>query len=426
MFLKRKIELSILNEDFEKANSSFIFLFGRKGIGKTSLINEYTKDKKTLYLSFVETIEEIYFSNISKFIYNFFNIKANKKLKSFEEFLYFVHHMKIDKKIVIVLDDFNKIKEENIRLFYALWNKHLKNKNIQIIISSSVHKSKKDILNIYSKANENIILNELPFSIISTINKNINKKDLMYVYACFGTNSTFLKQYNEKKDFLLNVKDILLSDNKDVLNYGINLLNDELSDISTYTSILYAIAMGNNKIGEIADFVNLKSSFLTRYIQKLQDLMLIQKHMPINNNPLKSKFGRYEISDNYLKFWFCYIFPHIFLLERNNTYSLLSYIRKDFSKRLVKKAYKKYMLNLVKEHSSKYLDYEPNFIDGWWNNKKEEIDIVAYNAEKITFIDCQWREKDSIEECYENLKNKASLFISPLAKEYMIFSKNSN
>ena len=84
------------------------------------------------------------------------------------------------------------------------------------------------------------------------------------------------------------------------------------------------------------------------------------------------------------------------------------------------------MLNLVKEDSSKYLDYEPNFIDGWWNNKKEEIDIVAYNAEKITFIDCQWREKDSIEDCYENLKNKASLFISPLAKEYMIFSKNSN
>jgi len=426
MILARNEELNILEKDYLKANSSFICLFGRKNIGKTTLLNHYAKNKRNLSFSFNEITENLYFNNISKFVYNFFDDKELNKMNNFTDFLEYLSNSKQNKKIVIILEDFHnllKINKNALDIFYKSWKKDLKNKNLQIILSSSVHNSHKDFTNIYAKASKNIILEELDFSVLAKVLENIPKKDLMYIYACFGTNIHLLKQYDVSKDFLLNVKDILLVNKKNIYNDTLHNLKSELSEVSTYTSILYAVAMGNTKIGEIAKYINVKSSFLTRYIQKLQDLMLLEKQVPINDEPNKSKFGRYDIKDNFLKFWFCYIYPYSFLLEQNNIYPISSYIRNDFSKRLVKNAYKKYVYSIILKDSNKYLEYDATEISHWWNNKSCEIDIVAYNDKHITFIDCKWKQNDSLELSYSKLKGKSALFTTPLNKKYIIFAK---
>ena len=426
MFLAREEELSLLEEDYLKASSSYICLFARKNIGKTVLLNEYSKNKKRFYISFTEISETLYFNNLSKFIYNFFEISSRKKISSFSDFLLFLTDVEVKQKTVIILDDFNillKINKNALSLFYEYWKKDLKKQNLQIILSSSVHSSKKEFTSIYDNANKRIVLEELDYSIITKIIKDIPKKDLMYVYACFGSNIALLEQYDVKKDFLLNVKELILLNKKHLYTDAITLLKYELSDISTYSSILYAISMGNNKIGDIASYIDVKSSFLTRYIQKLVDLMIIEKEIPLNDDPIKSKFGRYDVKDNFTKFWFCYIFPYSFLLEQNNFYPITAYIRNDFSKRLVHKAYKKYVMTIIKKDSFKFLGYEAIKISSWWNNKTSEIDIIAYNKKEITFLDCQWRKNEPLELSYSHLKTKSKLFVSPLKKNYIIFAK---
>ena len=315
MFLAREKEISLLEEDYLKASSSYICLFGRKNIGKTILLNEYIKNKKRFYISFTEISEMLYFNNLTKFIYNFFEINSSKKISSFSDFLLFLSDVEVKHKIIIILDDFNlllKINKNALVLFYEYWKKDLKKQNLQIILASSVQSSKKEFTSIYDKANVKIVLEELDYSVITKVIKDLPKKDLMYVYACFGSNIALLKQYDVKKDFLLNVKELVLLHKKHVYTDAITLLKYELNDISTYSSILYAISMGNNKIGNIATFIDVKSSFLTRYIQKLVELMIIGKEIPLNDDPIKSKFGRYDIKDNFTKFWFCYIFPYSF------------------------------------------------------------------------------------------------------------------
>ena len=82
---------------------------------------------------------------------------------------------------------------------------------------------------------------------------------------------------------------------------GIEFLKKDLNEISTYSSILYAIALGNNKIGDIANFLNLKSTYLTRYMQKLIDIMIIKKHVPLNENIKKSTITNRFIKIIYFK-----------------------------------------------------------------------------------------------------------------------------
>ena len=426
MFLYRDHELNVLGYDFIKPKASYNFIFGRRKVGKTSLINEYIKEKNALYISCTEMIPSLLYNQLAQIIAKFFEKKLNDKISTFEELLELINEYNVEEKVILVFDDFqNLIKQDKtiLKTFYAYWTKKLKYKNLQIIFLSSLKTSDKNDAIVYLNASNSIFLKSLNFHIIKTLLPNLNKNDLMYVYSAFGTNPQYLELYDQKKDFILNIKDNFLSYDSFIYNEGINIIKNDLNEVSTYCSILYAIAMGNNKIGDIASFLNVKSSYLTRYMQKLIDILILSKNIPINDNPKTSKFGRYEIEDNFLKFWFCYIYPNSSILQKRDYYPIVSHIRRDFSKRLVKDAYRRYVLELLVNEPEKFLGYVPISIGGWWNNKTNEIDVIAHNTKDITFINCKWRQKESAKSNYEELKKNTQYFETPLNKNYAIFAK---
>ena len=427
MFLGRVNELELLENNYKQPTSDLFFIFGRKNVGKTALINEYSKNKEVLYISCIEMIPKLFFKNLYKYILNYFNLKSEENLDTLEDILKFINSQKILKKLVIVIDDFQnmiKIDKNALYTISSYWNKELKNKNIQLVLSSCVYSSVIKDRKIYEKASGEIFLKSLDINIIKEVIKDVPKTDVMYIYAAFGTNPNYLKNYDINKDFILNVKDIFLQPNSWIFEEGMNILRNDLSDVLTYSSILHAISVGNNKIGDIANFLGVKSTYLTRYIQRLVDMMIIDKKIPINDNKLKSKFGRYYIEDNFLKFWFCYVYPNMSTLRKNDLYSVISHIRRDFSKRLVTDAYRNYVYELISNEPEKFFGFTPVKIGSWWNNKDKEIDIVGYDNKDITFIDCRWRKNDTIAFSYNKLKNKAVNFDTPLNKKYIIFAKN--
>ncbi|PLY10000.1 MAG: hypothetical protein C0626_06875 [Arcobacter sp.] len=427
MFLYRENELEILENDFSIPNSSFNFVFGRRKIGKTTFINNYINSKKAFYISFLEMTNSIAFQNIHKSLENFFDKKI-EKFDNFESFLQILTKEKIEEKLVLVLDDFQnllKVEKGALNTFYKTWNKELSAINIQIIFLSSIYSSDKDDEYIYKKSSNIIKLNNLPYSSIKEFIPDIEAGDIIHIFSALGTNPEYLKLYNPKKDFLLNIKENFLSYEGLFFSEGIDFLKKDLNEISTYSSILYAIALGNNKIGDIANFLNLKSTYLTRYLQKLIDIMIIKKHVPLNENIKKSKFGRYEIEDNFIKFWFCYIYPNYSALQKDDIYSVISYIRNDFTRSIERGAYKTYILNLVKKDPYKFLGFTPTNIGSWWNNKDTQIDIIAYDSKNIIFIDTKWRDSQKLEQSYSILREKACEFKTTLNKQYIIFSKTT-
>lgn len=425
MFLNRKQELERLDKDFQLPTSTLIFLFGRKQVGKTSLINEYISDKDAIYLSCTEILPKLLFEFFTNIISKYFN-QTISTTTNLEDFLEAINGCEIKRKTVIVLDDFQnltKLQKDALQVVYKFWSRKLKHKNIQLIISTAIHSSLPEDKKVYENANEIIMLKSLNFTVIKEIIKDVSKNDLMYIYASLGTNVKYLREYNIKKDFVLNLKEIFLNPHSDIFHDGLNIIKNDLSEIGTYSSILYAIAMGNSKIGDIAHCLDVKSSYLTRYLQKLVDMMIITKQVPITDDPSKSKFGRYNIEDNYLKFWFAYIYPNMSQLSKHDTYSVVNNIRNTFSKQMVHPAYKHYIYDLIKSNPEKFLNYTPTKVGRWWNNKDKEIDIVAYNNSDITFVDCKWRTKETAAQSYQNLKEKTQFFDTVLNKNFIIFSK---
>ena len=432
MFIHRKKELEILNKSFNSANSSLDIVFGSKNIGKTALINEFSKDKSTIYFTSYEMIPSHFFTNMANVISNHFygNNTVGKPFNSFKEILEFLLEQDIKEKLLIVFDDFHtitKIDKKALDILCKYWKKELRRKNIHILVASSLLFLESEYKESLQNSVNNILkLEYLDFTAIKEFCPSLNKLDQLYVYSLLGTTPANLKYYNPKIDFTENIFNLFLSSNAYLFEYGIRVLKNEITEISTYCSILHSIAKGNKKIGDIAKSLDVKSTHLTRYLLKLTDMMLIIKIVPVGEDDKKnSKYGRYEISDNTLIFWFLYIYPNLSLLLQNSLEKVSKIIQEEYIKKTVFQSYKKCIKEFVYNKKESIFGFLPQAIGSWWDNSNNTIDIVAYDKKTVTFVQILWEDKDIAKIAYKKIKNTSEKFNTSLEKKYIIVTKET-
>ena len=420
-------DLQSLNHSYHNDQSSLHFIYGGKRTGKTTFLKDFIVKKNYLYLSCSTTSKYIQISNFAKIISKKFKQQfIQSYFNEFTDILILLSKQNINDKFLIIFDDFHnllKIDKNELNNLLNFWTKTLQNKNIQIIISSSqIFDLKFNKKLSYFKQNT-IYMENIPFSNIKK-KKNISDIDKLNIYAFFGSSDFILNYYNRNEDFIKNIYNIALSPNSPFLNYGFHYLKENIGDISTYNSILFAISKKNNKISDIALFINLPASYLSRYISKLIDLMIIKRELPIDDNFKNSKFGRYYINDNFLQFWYCYVFENLSFLNMKKHTSVIKQINSSYLENILQPAYKKYILDLINQNPEKYIGYTPNNLAPWWDNNSH-IDLVAYNNTDITFIDILWENPKNAKIQYSKLLDNAAFYKSSLKRNYIIISKNS-
>ncbi|MFW6311950.1 MAG: ATP-binding protein, partial [Nanoarchaeota archaeon] len=200
----------------------------------------------------------------------------------------------------------------------------------------------------------------------------------------------------------LNKKSSLIKDEVEFL------LKYEFSNPGTYKSILEAISLGKNKLGDIKNHIKVQRTDISQYIKNLIDIGIIKREIPVysTNN---SRSGRYYITDFFVKFWFYYVYQNINQIELGN-FKLENY--------------NMYLGNVFEEISKQYVAKVYNYpILGKWWYKENEIDIVTGNKEEAIFCEVKWKNEKTGIKILKKLKQKASLL--PIKKKkYMIISKS--
>jgi AAA+ ATPase superfamily predicted ATPase len=172
----------------------------------------------------------------------------------------------------------------------------------------------------------------------------------------------------------------MIRDNSPFTEEGKYLLIEEFGkNYGIYFSILSAIAGGRNTQNEIESLLGEKSigGYLKRLVEEYQ---LIKRRRPLMAKE-GSQTVRYEIDDNFLRFWFHYFFRHRSLIEIQNFAELQRIVKDDwttYSGWMLEKYFKQQMLE-----SKKYMS-----IGSWWEARgaSNEIDIVAITQKKNTAI----------------------------------------
>ena len=431
MFINRREELKALSEEYQKDGSAFSVIYGRRRVGKTALIEEFIKDKPHIYYYATEVSSHLQLELFSQEITRFFALPKEFRFESFESALQFIATQKIDKKLIIVIDEFQNLVKVDAAFSSILqksWDLFLSKANIHLILCGSViSMMHSQVLHynapLYGRRTQSIHLKPIKFRYLKDFLPKLDSDTLLKVYASFGSIPKYLLLYDQTLSFEDNLRKNILDKNSYLYNEGYFLLKQEISEAATYFSILEVISKGETKIGNIASALGVNASLLTRYLGKLIELDIVEKEIPITEkNPLKSKFGRYKIKDKFLQFWFYYVYKNMSFLEIGEIDAVMQEIEKNFIDRFVAFAFEDVIRELLIEQPYKLLDFRPTKVGRWWNNK-EEIDIVAFDDENIAFIECKYQKSVDKEKVLQKLIQKSAAIRHNKKPHFLVVTK---
>ena len=444
-FIGRQTELAKLNSEYRR-DGSFTVIYGRRRIGKTTLIKEFLRGKTAFYFLATEEMES---QSIKRLAGVVARTTKNSLLQKAEftdwmDLFQIIADYKPEEKKVLVIDEFPylvKINPAFPSVLQNAWDEILKDNNVMMILSGSlIGMMQKHALSydspLYGRRTAQMRLAPLSFTEIYAV-QSLSFDNAVEQYAVTGGVPKYLEFFNDNRGLIEQLKDNVLSKSGFLYEEPNFLLKSESITAVNYFSIIKTISDGNHKLGKIAGILGQETSALPPYLSTLADLGFIEKRTPITEkNPEKSRKGLYFISDNYIRFWFHYVYPYKGELELDNIQIVLDEIGKDFIEKFVAFAYedicKDIFVNLCKKGS---ISFTPSRVGSYWLNDFDgntEIDVMAvdHQNKQIFAGECKYHAKPVDAPVYYALKEKVANAVeirrafSGYSVIYGIFSKS--
>lgn len=420
-FIGRKEELGKLEAEYQR-DGSFVVVYGRRRVGKTTLIKEFIKNKTAFYYLATEELEVQSMKRLAGVIGRATNNSLLNKavFNDWLDLFQLVADYKPNEKKVLVIDEFPYLVKTNPAfpsILQNAWDELLKDNNVMLILSGSlIGMMLKHTLSydspLYGRRTAQMRLSSLPFNDVYMAS-GLTFERAVEQYAITGGVPKYLEFFEDGRELVDQIKDVVLNKSGFLYEEPFFLLRSESLSAVNYFSIIKTIADGNHKLGKIASALNQDTSSITPYLSTLTELGFIEKRIPVTEkNPEKTRKGLYFISDNFIRFWFHYVYPYKGELELDNVQIVLDEINKDFKEKFVAFAYedicKEIFQNLCKKGS---IDFVPSRIGSYWLNdfnKDTEIDVMAIdNQNKRIFVgECKYHNKSVDAQVYFSLKEK--------------------
>lgn len=420
-FIGRKNELHTLNTEYNR-NSSFVVIYGRRRVGKTTLIKEFLKNKTAFYYLATEELESQSMKRLANVIARTTKNTLLQKIEFTDwlDLFQLIADYKPEEKKVLVIDEFPYLVKTNSAfpsILQNAWDEFLKDSNVMLILSGSlIGMMQKHVLSydspLYGRRTAQMRLTPLPFTSIYET-QNLPFEQAVEQFALTGGVPKYLEFFEDGRPLEEQLKDAVFSKNGFLYEEPNFLLKSESLTAVNYFSIIKTIADGNHKLGKIASALGQESSSLTPYLSTLSDLGFIEKRTPITEkNPEKSRKGLYFIADNFLRFWFCYVYPYKGELELDNMQIVLDEIHKDFKEKFVAFAYEDICKDIfAKLCSNNAISFVPSRIGSYWLNDYDgdtEIDVMSvdHQNKQVFAGECKYHTKPVDAPVYFALKEK--------------------
>lgn len=420
-FIGRTSELATLNAELERS-SGFVVIYGRRRVGKTTLIKEFIKDKRAFY--FLATTESEA-QSMKRFAGALSRTTKNPMLSkvTFTDWLdlfQVVADDHPDEKKVLVIDEFPYLVKTNPdfpSILQNAWDEVLKDHNVMLILCGSlISMMKKHALAydspLYGRRTAQIRLMPLQFTDVYAA-QSLPFEQAVEQYAITGGVPKYMEFFQSDEPLVEQIRRVVLSKNGFLYEEPDFLLNEEVQTPINYFSVLKAISDGNHKLSKIGMTMEQDTSAITPYLKTLIDLGFVIKNVPITEkNPERSRKSLYYVSDNFIRFWFRYVYPFKGELELDNQQIVLDEMGKDFKQKFVAFAYESICRNIFAELCRKdQIDFAPSRIGSYWRNDNEgdtEIDVAAVdNQHKRLFLgECKYHTKPVDVAVYSALQEK--------------------
>ncbi len=421
-FYDRTAELEILNQTLSQSKKSACFtaMIGRRRIGKTSLLMESVKTERYLYLFASRKNEQLLCSQFQKDAMEAIGLQIFGAITEFRSYFEQLLIFAINEPFTLIIDEFQELERVNKSIFsdiQDLWDRYKDKSRINFIACGSIYSMMKKIFEnekepLFGRLTSKMTLRPFSISTIKEIlkdyNYNYNSEDLLCLYLITGGVAKYIALLMESgattKDKMI---EYVTRRDSPFLSEGRDLLLSEFGkEYGTYFSILQLIASGKTMQNEIDSIIEKNTG---SYLVNLEvEYSLIKKNKPIFSKP-ESRNIRWTLNDNFLLFWFRFIYPNQSMLELGKNDRLMEYIQLN---------YEQYSGLILERYFREKITEEEDVtqIGNMWDRKGgNEIDIIALDSIKKTVIIAEVkRNKNKIN--LVELKKKATEFEKDLSK----------
>jgi AAA+ ATPase superfamily predicted ATPase len=412
-FYNREIELQKLSkaDKLKSKKAIMTMLIGRRRVGKTTLALQNYSNDKVLYFFVSKKSEALLCEEFLLEIQNKLQVQIFGKITKFEELFEYLLQLAKDKSFTLIIDEFQEFYRINESIYSSiqkLWDLNKDNSKIHFIACGSIYSLMKKIYEdskepLFGRADFKISLQPLKVSVLKEILNdydNYSAKNLLDFYVLTGGIAKYIEVFILEETFDIDsMIDLICQQDSLFINEGKNRLIEEFGkEYATYFSILSLIADSKTSRTQIESILEKN---ISGHLARLEnDYNIIKSIKPIDAKP-NSKVQKYEIIDNFLAFWFRFIYKYQSFVEANNFEALKGIIKRDLDT-FKGKFLEKLFVDLFKEQ------HLFTKIGSYWDRKSEnEIDIVGIDelSKSITFCEVKLNKR-KLDETKLILKSK--------------------
>lgn len=314
MFVGRKRELNKLNESYTKSGIPVVVLYGREGIGKTALADEFVKDKDYVYYMGRELSKEEqnhYFQDVLKVV----DKKASAMARSASA---------TGQKVCFVMDEFD-LMQKAYKDFFAefreyveqsAWEDHV----MLILISSSVQWAENQMVNDMGEFASLIqyVIKLKEFTFLEMVKRfpDSPTEECITIYSILGGIPAYLDLWDTSKDVKQNIISLILDRKGFLRKEATRFLKTSLRELPYYNTILSVLAEDEPKLNYLYNRTGFSRAKISVYIKNLIQIDVAEKYFSYEAKKKDSTLkGLYGISDRFLHFWYKFVFPNSTALE---------------------------------------------------------------------------------------------------------------
>lgn len=409
MLKGREAELDFLNSYYDRVGSQVLVIYGQKGVGKTTLIEEFLGGKNCLYYEAVpcSTRQQLFY--LGQHLRDL-GISA-REYPSFDE-IFSLFRSETIHKSVLVIDEFHNFVKTDTEFFErlgAFLEKQKNHSSLFVILSSSsvcwVENSMREKMGEYSRMVTALYrVKELKYRDFAQYFSGFSKYDSIAAYAVLGGVPGLWQFFNDDFSLRDNIEGFILQSNEKLYDYGQRIVEEELRETAVYNTILCSLAQHKNKLNELHLHTGFSRAKISVYLKNLIQLGIVEKVESTRTEGRENtRKGVYRISNAYVHFYYRFLFP--------NQNRLTTMEAEDFFERCIQPFFRDYVSGcfvtvckefLERENELQRLPFEYTKT-GQWFGKTGDIDfmledeggnilagICNWGKDTMTFEDYQW------------------------------------
>ncbi len=434
----RQQELEQLEKLTKSDHFEFLVMYGRRRVGKTTLLQEFAGNQAVIFYSAQEKNDSLNLQDFSRTVQTYFDGHTIAPFLSWENAFSYITQKSANRKVILIIDEFPFMAKANPSIKSMLQHEidlHWKEQNIFLVLcGSSVSFMINDVMGyespLYGRATSSMEVMPFDYLDAAAFFPNYSAEEKLIAYGILGGIPRYLNCFSSEQSIQENIEKAILQNGAFLNDEPIMALRMELREPNVYNSIMEAISRGYNKVTEIADCIHEDKNKCSKYILTLQTLRLIEKRVPCGE-PENSKKTIYAFKDNFYHFWYRYIFSNKSYYDLLGTEDAAAEIMSGISD-FMGLVFEDICLQYLKRQARlKKLPFVPAYIGKWWGNNpalraQDDIDILALNKKKSEgiFCECKFTSRPMPMEEYDDLLLAAKAFSESMKKHFMFISKS--